>query len=90
VRADADNVLNLKNLDSLQLAAGASMTNESICWRYSSGGWNFMDHSENHQDALEKKGFREPQDASKAAGDQPELARVTINKGHIPKDTLSP
>jgi hypothetical protein len=36
--------------------------------------------------ALEKKGFRNLKDASKVLGISPELLRVTINKGHIPKD----
>ena len=36
--------------------------------------------------ALEKKGFNNLKDASKALGISPELLRVTINKGHIPKD----
>lgn len=37
--------------------------------------------------ALEKKGFNNLKDASKVLGISPELLRVTINKGHIPKDT---
>lgn len=36
--------------------------------------------------ALDKKGFKNLKDASKALGISPELLRVTINKGHIPKD----
>ncbi len=36
--------------------------------------------------ALEKKGFSNLKDASKVLGISPELLRVTINKGHIPKD----
>ncbi len=36
--------------------------------------------------ALEKKNFHNLKDASKALGISPELLRVTINKGHIPKD----
>jgi hypothetical protein len=36
--------------------------------------------------AIEKKGFKNLKDASKALGISPELLRVTINKGHIPKD----
>ncbi len=36
--------------------------------------------------ALEKKDFSNLKDASKALGISPELLRVTINKGHIPKD----
>lgn len=36
--------------------------------------------------ALEKKGFRNLKDASKVLGISPELLRVTINKGHLPKD----
>ncbi|HAK59216.1 MAG TPA: hypothetical protein DCO77_02375 [Nitrospiraceae bacterium] len=39
------------------------------------------------REALEKKGFKNLKDASKALGISPELLRVTINKGHIPKDT---
>ncbi len=37
--------------------------------------------------ALEKKSFKNLKDASKVLGISPELLRVTINKGHIPKDT---
>ncbi len=36
--------------------------------------------------ALEKKGFQNLKSASKVLGISPELLRVTINKGHIPKD----
>ena len=36
--------------------------------------------------ALEKKGFKNLKDASKALGISPELLRVIINKEHIPKD----
>jgi hypothetical protein len=36
--------------------------------------------------AIAKKGFKNLKDASKALGISPELLRVTINKGHIPKD----
>ena len=36
--------------------------------------------------AVEKKGFRNLKDASKALGISPELARVILNKGHVPKD----
>lgn len=36
--------------------------------------------------ALEKKGFRNLKDASKLLGISPELLRVILNKGHIPKD----
>lgn len=36
--------------------------------------------------ALDKKGFKNLKDASKVMGISPELLRVTINKGHIPKD----
>jgi hypothetical protein len=36
--------------------------------------------------ALEKKGFKNLKDASKTLGISPELLRVIINKGHIPKD----
>ena len=46
-----------------------------------------MDISEIIKNALEKKGFKNLKDASKALGISPELLRVTINKGHIPKDT---
>lgn len=46
-----------------------------------------MDISEIIKNALEKKGYKNLKDASKALGISPELLRVTINKGHIPKDT---
>ncbi len=36
--------------------------------------------------AVKKKGFRNIRDASKALGISPEVLRITINKGHIPKD----
>lgn len=36
--------------------------------------------------ALEKKGFKNLKDASKLLDISPELLRVTLNKGHIPKD----
>src|SRR5512135_3125683 len=36
--------------------------------------------------ALESKGYHNLKDASKALGLSPELLRVTMNKGHIPKD----
>jgi hypothetical protein len=40
--------------------------------------------------ALESKGLKNLKDASKALGISPEILRVTISKGHIPKDsTLS-
>ncbi len=45
-----------------------------------------MKISEMIRQALEKKGFRSLKDASKVLGISPELLRVTINKGHIPKD----
>jgi len=47
----------------------------------------FMKVAEMIREALEKKGFKNLKDASKALGISPELLRVTINKGHIPKDT---
>jgi hypothetical protein len=37
--------------------------------------------------ALEKKGLKNLKEAAKILGISPELLRVTINKGHIPKDT---
>jgi hypothetical protein len=46
----------------------------------------FMKISEMIRQALEKKGFNNLKDASKILGISPELLRVTINKGHIPKD----
>ena len=46
-----------------------------------------MNISEIIRNALEKKGYKNLKDASKALGISPELLRVTINKGHIPKDT---
>jgi hypothetical protein len=36
--------------------------------------------------ALDKKGYKNLKDASKALGISPELLRVTLNKGHVPKD----
>ncbi len=45
-----------------------------------------MKISEMIRHALEKKGFKNLKDASKVLGISPELLRVTINKGHIPKD----
>jgi hypothetical protein len=45
-----------------------------------------MKISEIIKDALNKKGFKNLKDASKALGISAELLRVTINKGHIPKD----
>jgi len=45
-----------------------------------------MKISEMIKTALEKKGYKNLKDASKALGISPELLRVTINKGHIPKD----
>ena len=38
------------------------------------------------KDALYKKGYKNLKEASKMLGISPELLRVTINKGHIPKD----
>jgi hypothetical protein len=37
--------------------------------------------------ALDKKGHQSLKDAAKVLGISPELLRVTIQKGHIPKDT---
>jgi hypothetical protein len=45
-----------------------------------------MKLSEMIRNALDKKGYKNLKDASKALGISPELLRVTINKGHIPKD----
>jgi len=45
-----------------------------------------MKISEMIRQALEKKGLRNLKDASKVLGISPELLRVTINKGHMPKD----
>ncbi len=40
--------------------------------------------------AMEKNGYGNVKDASKVLGISPELLRVTVSKGHIPKDkTLS-
>lgn len=46
-----------------------------------------MKTSEMIKKALDKKGFKNLKDASKVLGISPELLRVIINKGHIPKDT---
>lgn len=45
-----------------------------------------MNISEMIRQALEKKGLRNLMDASKHLEISPELLRVTLNKGHIPKD----
>lgn len=45
-----------------------------------------MKISEIIRQALDQKGFRNLKDASKVLGISPELLRVTINKGHLPKD----
>jgi hypothetical protein len=45
-----------------------------------------MKISEMIRQALEKKNFHNLKDASQVLGISPELLRVTINKGHIPKD----
>jgi hypothetical protein len=45
-----------------------------------------MNISELIKQALEKKGLRNLKDASKHLEISPELLRVTLNKGHIPKD----
>jgi hypothetical protein len=45
-----------------------------------------MKLSEMVRQALEKKGLRNLKDAAKMLGISPELLRVTLNKGHIPKD----
>lgn len=45
-----------------------------------------MKISEVIKKALDKKGYKNLKDASKALGISPELLRVTLNKGHIPKD----
>jgi hypothetical protein len=46
-----------------------------------------MKLSEMIKKAMDKKGYKNLKDASKALGLSPELLRVIINKGHIPKDT---
>ncbi|HAS54498.1 MAG: hypothetical protein A2X56_09600 [Nitrospirae bacterium GWC2_57_13] len=46
-----------------------------------------MKLSEMIRTALEAKGFSNLKDASKVLGISPELLRVIINKGHIPKDS---
>jgi hypothetical protein len=49
-----------------------------------------MKTSDMIKQALDKKGLANLKDASKALGISPEILRVTIHKGHIPKDsTLS-
>jgi hypothetical protein len=45
-----------------------------------------MKMSDMIKEALEKKGYRNLKDASKILGISPELVRVIINKGHVPKD----
>jgi hypothetical protein len=46
-----------------------------------------MSISEIIKQALERKNFRNLKDASKYLGISPELLRVIVNKGHVPKDT---
>jgi hypothetical protein len=49
-----------------------------------------MKISDTIKQALEKKGFRNLKNAARALEISPELLRVTLNKGHVPKDnTLS-
>ena len=45
-----------------------------------------MKISEMIKKAVDKKGFKNLKDASKVLGISSELLRVTISKGHIPKD----
>lgn len=45
-----------------------------------------MKISEIIKQAIEKRGYRNLKDASKAVGISPELLRVTMIKGHVPKD----
>jgi hypothetical protein len=45
-----------------------------------------MKISEMIKEALNKEGFKNLKDASEVLGISPELLRVTIKKGHIPKD----
>lgn len=45
-----------------------------------------MNISDTIKDALEKKGLRSLKDASGALGISPELLRVILSKGHLPKD----
>ncbi len=45
-----------------------------------------MKISEIIRQAIEAKGFRNLKDASKALGISPELLRIAVNKGHVPKD----
>ena len=47
---------------------------------------NPMKMSDMIKAALEKKGYKNLKDASKILGISPELVRVIINKGHVPKD----
>jgi hypothetical protein len=47
---------------------------------------SMMKISDTIRQALEKKGFRNLKDAAKALEISPELLRVTLNKGHVPKD----
>ena len=45
-----------------------------------------MTVSEMIKQALEKRGYKNLKDASKLLGISPELLRVTLHNGHIPKD----
>lgn len=43
--------------------------------------------SEMIKNAIDKKGYKNLKDASRALGLSPEILRVIISKGHIPKDS---
>ncbi len=45
-----------------------------------------MKVSEMIKQAVEAKGYKNLKDASKALGISPELLRIAVNKGHVPKD----
>lgn len=50
------------------------------------GGMKAMKLSEMVRTAIEKKGYKNLKNASRALGISPELLRVVMNRGHVPKD----
>ena len=71
--------------DKRYVLKGSSLTAGELAFLYNGEGIT-MNMSEMIKVALEKKGYRNLKDASKILGISPELVRVIINKGHVPKD----
>ena len=57
------------------------------CQSYGLKGGNTMTMSEMIKQGLEKKGITNFKQSAKVLGVSSEILRVTINKGHIPKDS---